>query len=66
MRQITYPALRAVMAEHGHTRKDLSKLLNLSPCGVSRRFAKKTDWTISEMLIISKHYGKSLDELFGS
>lgn len=64
MKKVLFPELIAEMARHGDNQRTLAKLLGISHGSVCRRLSGKSEWTISEVDIICKHYNKDYYELF--
>ena len=64
MKIVKYPGLVAEMAKRGDKQKELSKLLGITNAGISRRLSGETEWSISEIEKVCKHYNKNYYELF--
>lgn len=64
MKKILYLDLVGEIARHGETQKSLAKLLGLTPQSIGFKLAGKSDWSISEIEKICKHYNKNYYELF--
>lgn len=60
-----YPGLRASMSYNGDDTETLSKLLNISGDTTRRRLRGEHEFDISEILILTRRYGKTFEELFG-
>lgn len=61
---VNYPNLKAEMARKGEKLNTLSDLLDLSISQVSKRMNGQIEWTLSEIITICDHYGKTFEELF--
>lgn len=48
--------LKGLMAEHGETRKDIARLLNISNSTAKNRLLGKSKFTFEEVKILSQHY----------
>ena len=59
-----YPGLQKAMKENNENCTTLSRLLKLPNCSISLRMYNKTDFRISEINKIMKHYNKTYEELF--
>lgn len=64
MRKILYPNLIGEMAKHGDTQKKLGEILGITYSNVYTRLSGRKKWTISDIEILCKHYGKTYEELF--
>lgn len=64
MKKPKYPKLMSEMASRGETIADLIGVLHLSIPAISNRLNGKTEWSITEIDAICRHYDKSYDELF--
>lgn len=64
MRKVLFPGLVGEMARHGETQMDLAKILELSHQSVCRKFTGKSEWSISDIEKLCKHYDKNYYELF--
>lgn len=64
MSKTIYPWLLAKMKEKKETQITLSKLLGISRVSTNSKMLGKTDWTISEVEKICKHYDSDYYELF--
>lgn len=60
-----YPGLRASMSYNGDDTETLSKLLNISGDTTRRRLRGEREFDIGEILILTRRYGKTFEELFG-
>lgn len=60
-----YPGLRASMSYNGDDTETLSKLLNISGDTTRRRLRGECEFNIGEILILTRRYGKTFEELFG-
>ena len=63
-KMVFYPNLRAEMARHGDTLDDIGKLLDMGVSSVGRRLSAETEWSISEINILCKHYEMPYEVLF--
>lgn len=64
MKNIKYPELIGEMAKRGESQRTIAKLLGITPQSVCKKFAGKTEWSISDVDKICEHYGKDYYELF--
>lgn len=64
MKKPAYPKLMSIMALHGETLADLVAVIHLSVPSISNKVNGKTEWTITEIDAICRHYDLSYDELF--
>jgi hypothetical protein len=64
MKNLKYSTLIGEMAKRGETQRTLSQLLGITVQSVNKKFAGRTEWTISEVDKICEHYGKDYYELF--
>lgn len=64
MKKILYPNLVGEMAKNGDNQKTLAKILGITHASVCRRLSGKSEWTISDIDTICKHYNKDYYELF--
>lgn len=48
--------LKGLMAEHGETREDIAKILNVSNSTAKNRLLGKSKFTFDEVKILSQHY----------
>ena len=64
MKKIKYPELVGEMAKNGDTQKSIAKLLGITYSSVCRRLSGKSEFSISEVEILCKHYNKNYYELF--
>lgn len=62
--EVKYPGLQKAMKENNESCRTLCDLLALPKCSISWRMNKKTDFRISEIDKIMKHYNKTYEELF--
>lgn len=60
-----YPGLRASMSYKGDDTETLSKILNISSDTARRRLRGEREFDIGEILILTRRYGKTFEELFG-
>jgi len=60
-----YPGLRASMSYNGDDTETLSKILNISNDTARRRLRGEREFGIGEILILTRRYGKTFEELFG-
>lgn len=60
-----YPGLRASMSYNGDDTETLSKILNISGDTARRRLRGEREFDIGEILILTRRYGKTFEELFG-
>lgn len=61
---IKYSNLLAEMVRNRESQDDVATLLNLARATVNTKMLGKTEWTISEIDILCKHYKKDYYELF--
>ena len=61
--KVLYPKIKAKMAYHGETRKDIAKLLELSLSAVNNRFDGKVDWLFREITTLKKHWNCDYEDL---
>ena len=64
MKKVLYPGLASEMAKRGDLLETLAKLLDLQIGTVCWKINGKSEWKISEINKLCKHYGKSYEELF--
>jgi predicted transcriptional regulator len=55
--------IRLEMLKRGMTFADLAKMLGLSTPALSKRMSQKAPWKLPELVIMSKKFGRSIDEL---
>lgn len=60
-----YPGLRASMSYNGDDTETLSKVLNISGDTTRRRLRGEREFSVGEILILTRRYGKTFEELFG-
>lgn len=60
-----YMNIRIALLKEGMTFTELSKMLGISISAVSKRFSGQSDWNLSELKLMSKKFGNSIDELIG-
>jgi len=58
-----FKEIRLEMLKRDMTYADLAKMLGLSTPAISKRMAKKVPWKLPELVIMSKKFGRSIDEL---
>ena len=63
-KKVLYPELEAEMARNGERQDALAELLGCSTAAISKRLRGLTQWTIHEVDIVCRHYGKSYEDLF--
>lgn len=51
-----YPELLKLMAYKGMARKDLAKILNITPQALSKKMLGRTDFKRSEMQIVKEYF----------
>lgn len=64
LKRAKFGGLRAAMAEHGHTQKDVAKYLGRTQSYVSNHFRGRTDWSLNDINSLCKLYNKTYEELF--
>lgn len=64
MKNLLFPELIGEMAKRGENQTTLAELLGITPGSINNKMAGRTQWTISEMALISNHYNRSTEELF--
>lgn len=60
-----YPGLRASMSYNGDDAETLSKILKISSDTARRRLKGEREFDIGEILILTRRYGRTFEELFG-
>lgn len=58
-----YMTIKIALLQDGMTYGELAKTLGISISAVSKKLAGKSDWNLQELVIMSKKFGKSIDEL---
>jgi transcriptional regulator with XRE-family HTH domain len=58
-------AIRAEMARHGRTQREMADLLGLTQPTVSGRMSGRTDFTITELRAVARWLGVSVSALIG-
>ena len=61
-----YPGLRASMSYNGDDTETLSKILHISHDTARRRLRGEREFDIGEILILTRRYRKTFEELFGN
>ncbi len=56
--------IKALMAEQGHTQKDLRELLKLSDYGLRLKLKGRTQFKPTELKLIAELYGVTIDYFF--
>lgn len=56
--------LAGIRKEHGESQKDLAKLLNVNIQSYRNKEMDKTEFKLSEMFKIAKHYQMRVDDIF--
>lgn len=64
MKNLLFPELIGEMAKRGENQNTLANLLGITPGSINNKMAGRTQWTISEMALISNHYNRDKEELF--
>lgn len=69
MEQVTFPDLRALMARHGITQKQMSNVVGSTERTFGKKLKGEVDFTISEMWAIKDFFArlgskKTIDEIF--
>jgi predicted transcriptional regulator len=64
MKYILYPELLGEMAKHGHSQRDIARMLGITYTTVSRKMTGKAKWTMDEIDKICDCYKKNYNELF--
>lgn len=64
MKKVLYPELRAQIARCGEMQKDIAALLSVGKSTVHRKMEGQSEWNLSEINILCKHYGKPFEFLF--
>ncbi len=64
MKNLLFPELIGEMAKRGENQTTLANLLGITPGSINNKMAGRTQWTISEMALISNHYNRTAEELF--
>lgn len=54
--KMLYPELLKLMAYKGMARKDLAKILNITPQALSKKMLGRTDFKRSEMQIVKEYF----------
>lgn len=60
---IDVAAIKAEMARKSITQKELAKLLSISTSAMYMKMNSKLDFTVKELVLISKIFSLSIDEL---
>lgn len=53
--------IKGLMAENGHTQKDLANILGISECTVKNKLLGKSDFKFSEVVLIANHYNVDIN-----
>lgn len=64
MKRKIYPELVKEMAKRGETQLALGKLLGVPGSSINKRLIGETEWSISEIDTLCKHFNKDYYELF--
>lgn len=62
--QYKYATLYQEMRKHKESQTKVGKLVGVNDLSIRKKLAGKTDWTISEIDILCKHYNMDYYELF--
>lgn len=54
--------LNVVLARNNMKQKDLCKVLNLTEVSISKKVSLKAKWTLEDVNLFSKHFGKEETE----
>ena len=64
MKNYKYRAIVKEMKKNKDSQIDLGQLIGLTSLSIRKKLSGKTEWTISEINTLCKHYGKDFYELF--
>jgi DNA-binding XRE family transcriptional regulator len=64
LKMVTYPKLKAAMAEHGIKNLHLANHLKLNISTVCYKLNGKRPFTLNEAKAIADYFGKTIDEIF--
>ncbi len=64
MLSLAYPILYITRKEHGHTQKEVAKVLGITPQRYQLKETGKANFTLPEAKNLSEMYGMSIDDLF--
>lgn len=62
--EVKFPNLVAEMARNGDTQVDVAKVLKIGKATINRKLRGATEFTMSEIETLCKHYKKEYSELF--
>ncbi|MEE1143586.1 MAG: hypothetical protein U0L22_08145 [Bacteroidales bacterium] len=62
--RVLYGTLKGEMAKYGYTNRDMSKLLNMTYVGFSKKLRGQIQWKSKEIDLICNLFGKTYEELF--
>ena len=60
----TYPTLRAEMARHGETQREVAEAMGIAYCSFNQRLSKKMEWHITHIKFLCDRYNMTFEELF--
>ena len=63
IREKPFQEIRIEMLKRNMNHESLGRMLGLSTPAVSKRLSKKAPWKLPELIIMSKKFGRSIDEL---
>jgi len=64
MNKYKYPKVLEEMKKHKESQIEISEVLGISDMTLRKKLAGITDWTITEIEILCKHYKVNFNKLF--
>ncbi len=58
-----FKVIRCMLFDREMTYSDLAKILGLSTPAISKKLSGKSQWKLLELQIMSRKFGKTIDEL---